>query len=372
MRCSGNLPCDTCVREEVQCLYANGQTPNSTSPAKVQESHAITTSVYQRSIPDATSQLRHDRDGTSDPSNVSRTAQLSRRSSLEPPQSFSQSHHVGENAGVSFLYFSQGQQQDRTTPLVNEAGSGAPLIAFGDIPLIDSETLSSLPQPLFTSEQIHKLLEKYFNYISPTYCFLHLSTVRRWADSYVSSSPLTNAQQAVVLLVCAQTLLHNTMSPEQARPGHGDTKLSQACFERAKTLIEREPGPPSISSVQARIGMCLYLLSAFRLNEARYCFSFATTIATALGIHRKQSSSARGLSLIESECRKRAFWALYVLDGYLSVILGRPRILRDEDIDQPLPENLADHDLTAESESLDHLPRHGNLVSLLYSLYTFF
>lgn len=38
------------------------------------------------------------------------------------------------------------------------------------------------------------------------------------------------------------------------------------------------------------------------------------------------------------DCRKRVFWSAYTLDRYLSVILGRPRIFRDEDIDQSLPE----------------------------------
>ena len=105
--------------------------------------------------------------------------------------------------------------------------------------------------------------------------------------------------------------------------------------------------------------MCLYFLSTFRLNECRYCFSFAISVATALGIHRRQSSSAK-VNKLDAECRKRTFWSAYVLDGYLSVMLGRPRLIRDEDVDQPLPENIADNDLMS-SQSVDDLPRHGNV-----------
>ena len=67
----------------------------------------------------------------------------------------------------------------------------------------------------------------------------------------------------------------------------------------------------------------------------------------ALGIHRKRFSHGGSSSLVEFEMRKRVFWAAYTLDKYLSIILGRPRVFRDEDIDQHFPERLSDADLTA-------------------------
>lgn len=63
---------------------------------------------------------------------------------------------------------------------------------------------------------------------------------------------------------------------------------------------------------------------------------------SALGLHRKQHTSLAKLppEALNADCRKRVFWSAYTLDKYLSVILGRPRIIRDEDIDQSLPEKL--------------------------------
>jgi hypothetical protein len=83
-----------------------------------------------------------------------------------------------------------------------------------------------------------------------------------------------------------------------------------------------------------------------------------------LGLHRKISTSQR-VDLIESESRKRTFWCAYVLDGYLSVMLGRPRLQRDEDVDQPLPQNLDDQDMLS-SEPLENLPLHGNLEAFIW------
>jgi hypothetical protein len=67
----------------------------------------------------------------------------------------------------------------------------------------------------------------------------------------------------------------------------------------------------------------------------------------ALGLHRKRFSQTLVATsqLIEVECRKRVFWSAYTLDRYLSVILGRPRIFRDEDVNQELPDRINDADL---------------------------
>ena len=64
------------------------------------------------------------------------------------------------------------------------------------------------------------------------------------------------------------------------------------------------------------------------------------------------------------ESKKRTFWCAYVLDGYLSVMLGRPRMLRDQDIDQLYPRNIDDQDLLS-AESPEELPLHGNLEAFI-------
>ena len=76
-------------------------------------------------------------------------------------------------------------------------------------------------------------------------------------------------------------------------------------------------------------------------------FGTAAQIILALGLHRQRFSQSADLN--EIECRKRVFWSAYTLDRYLSVILGRPRIFRDEDVDQCIPDRLTDADLTTAS-----------------------
>lgn len=139
--------------------------------------------------------------------------------------------------------------------------------------------------------------------------------------------------------------------------------LNSLDSERAKSLLNQESGPASLSSVQARLALCLYLLSTFRINECRFIFSMACAILTSIGLHRKTRAETK-VDLTTIELRKRTFWCAYVLDGYLSVMLGCPRMLRDQDIDQHFPRNIDDQDLLS-AESPEELPLHGNLEAFI-------
>jgi hypothetical protein len=86
-------------------------------------------------------------------------------------------------------------------------------------------------------------------------------------------------------------------------------------------------------------------------------------VVTALGLHRKcaVNPSKKGGSCYELEIRKRIFWSVYVLDKYLSIMFGRPRLLHDEDIDQELPDEMNDDDLLEE----DPARRTGSQDSMM-------
>ena len=85
----------------------------------------------------------------------------------------------------------------------------------------------------------------------------------------------------------------------------------------------------------------------------------ACATLTSIGLHRKSRAGAK-VDHVVIESRKRTFWCAYVLDSYLNVMLGRPRMLRDQDIDQLYPRNIDDRDLLS-AESSEELPLHGNL-----------
>ncbi|EXJ80869.1 hypothetical protein A1O3_07155 [Capronia epimyces CBS 606.96] len=275
--------------------------------------------------------------------------------SSEPPQTFAAGQHIGPTAGVSFLYHVWNRSE------INEGETvpAAPLTCYGDMPQPVIRQDEQFPTP----DEAKAFLARYFRFATPTYRFLHQPTVEHWMSQILAGSPLLMAEAACALLVCAQALLYSADGDRYKEGGDEELIRSRSYFDKAKALLNQEPGPATLASVQARLAVCLYLLCTFRINECRFCFSLACTISTSIGLHRKTSPSQK-LDLVTLESRKRTFWCAYVFDNYLSVMLGRPRIFRDEDIDQQYPRNIDDQDLLS-SESPEELPQHGNLEAFI-------
>lgn len=285
---------------------------------------------------------------------------------------FTEDQHVGPTSGISFLYHPWNKEGRPKPPLESHAGNtregssfpAAPLDSYGDLPQPTSDAENTSPLYL-ASDEIMAALERYFRFATPTYRFMHQPTLERWGRMYLVEDPkLRNAQRACVLLVCAQSLLYGAKTDRYVTDADEGIKQSRRCFQEATRLLDRETDPAYLASVQSRLATCLYLLSTFRMNACRFCFSFTVTIITSLGIHRKQSTNSHKIESVEAESRKRVFWCAYVLDGYLSVMLGRPRILHDQGVDQPYPNNIDDLDLVS-SEPVEDLPHHGNLEAFI-------
>lgn len=341
MRCSGTLPCEYCIREEAaeSCDYGPGTGP---PPQCVQDDS--------------------EGDEVSTPT----------RPPFDPPLMFANDQHVGQISGISFLYhpWNKGNTGPAASPdhdpdvqsgLEQHQWSTTPLESYGDLPQAPVGTGSSITDEL-KAREVPIILERYFRFATPTYRFMHRPTLEKWASRYVAGdSGLRNAQKACVLLACAQSLLYTVKSDKYVTDEHDTIRQSKLWFQKGKELLDQEMGPPSLASVQSRLAMCLYMLSTFRMNACRFCFGLTATLITTLGLHRKQSTdSPPEIGSVEAESRKRAFWCAYVLDGYLSVMLGRPRLFRDEDVDQPYPRNIDDQDLMS-TEGVENLPHHGNL-----------
>jgi hypothetical protein len=123
---------------------------------------------------------------------------------------------------------------------------------------------------------------------------------------------------------------------------------SEGWFAAAEQQLALETGILSHETVQARLAQCIYLLSTSRANQAWYLFGTTYQLILALGIHRKHSFVPPKMKsdYIHAECRKRIFWTAYILDKYISVMLGRPWLCNEDQIDQEYPDIVNDEDMT--------------------------
>ncbi|KAM5342801.1 hypothetical protein ACJ41O_013767 [Fusarium nematophilum] len=108
-----------------------------------------------------------------------------------------------------------------------------------------------------------------------------------------------------------------------------DSRLSELYFSRARLLL----GNPlditrfTINEVAALTLMGFYLIEMNRRDAAYMCVSNAMHISIMHGAHRGWVD----------ESGTRVFWTLYVLDRYLSCLMGRPPTIMDDAIRLPLP-----------------------------------
>ncbi|KAF4961827.1 hypothetical protein FSARC_10056 [Fusarium sarcochroum] len=108
-----------------------------------------------------------------------------------------------------------------------------------------------------------------------------------------------------------------------------DSNLSENYYSRARMLL----GNPlditrfTPNEVAALTLMGFYLIEMNRRDAAYMCVSSAMHISIMHGAHRGWLD----------ESGKRVFWTLYVLDRYLSCLMGRPPTIMDDAIRLPLP-----------------------------------
>ncbi|PWY95181.1 Zn(II)2Cys6 transcription factor [Aspergillus sclerotioniger CBS 115572] len=339
LRCTGNLPCASCVRTSKTCEYTaeynRGKLPQvRISQQPVQESdeqqkQGSTVEVGSPSLPYS----RIVESGKVAEMNEAVDNPLS-RASPEPHQTDLEGHYVGPSSGLSFLLRAQRKLHKYVALPIN-----TPIFTFGDSPLPEAESTFMLLPP---RDEANALLTRYFDFAFPTHRFLIQSQVECWVEEFYSAvqasevvSPSVRGKRAVVLMVFAQA---KQSQPDSDQSSARSLISSAAYFAASEKQLSAETGPVRITSVQARLAQCFYLLSQSRINHCWSLFGTTARLAMTIGLHcvRRREIGA-GVDHIDSESRKRVFWCAYSLDNYLSAALGRPRIFHDDDIDQDFP-----------------------------------
>ena len=97
-------------------------------------------------------------------------------------------------------------------------------------------------------------------------------------------------------------------------------------------------------SLQTVLFMVLFLQSSANLSSCYAHIGICLSSALRMGLHR---SIDHKFDPIEQETRKRIFWCINKLDLYVGALLGLPRTLNSEDIDQEEPLEVDDEYITS-------------------------
>ncbi|OAP55132.1 hypothetical protein AYL99_10832 [Fonsecaea erecta] len=107
-----------------------------------------------------------------------------------------------------------------------------------------------------------------------------------------------------------------------------ETGFGQTFFARAKGLLGNPLDHSVINDATVLALLGFYLLNSNRRDAAYIYVSIAMHILIVHGVHRAWMVDEQG---------KRLFWTVYVLDRWLSCLMGRPALISDDAIKLDLP-----------------------------------
>ncbi|KAF9337225.1 hypothetical protein BG006_005797 [Podila minutissima] len=187
-----------------------------------------------------------------------------------------------------------------------------------------------MEMPLPPRDLAEHLIDCYFSYVHPNLPIIHKPTFMR---QYRNSDP---SKRPPAVLLHAMFAIASRFSTNPEITGRDPEAFGDEYFDRAKRLVDLEYELPRQSSIQALLLMVNYrFTSAKSGGRVWVMLGMAIRMAQDLGMHR--SSSRWHLPPLETEIRKRLWWACYVMDRWASACLGRPVGIDDNDCDVDYP-----------------------------------
>ncbi|GME55270.1 Transcription factor [Neofusicoccum parvum] len=311
-RCSGKYPCTLCSQLGLECQYEAAYTRGRLPSIEVETDDRVlqmaatrrhstpatttTTTAAARNpggggvedagalpIPSPISIEHHqlpDVPAAQAPLRLSHgansTAQSS-RNSPEPSQNDQQGHYVGPASGASFLLRIQ-----RKLVHQQSLSSESSIFTFGDLPLPDFDPSFFILPPQADAEA---LLARYFDFASATHRFLHRPTVEGWlrelyeTNGSMRQKATARSRMALLFMVFAQA--GNYHKPGMTSREHSSARF----FSAAEHQLSAEKGEIRLTSVQARLAQCFWLLGQSRINHCWSLFGTTAHLVLALAYH---------------------------------------------------------------------------------------
>ncbi|OXG14905.1 hypothetical protein C361_05613 [Cryptococcus neoformans Tu259-1] len=191
----------------------------------------------------------------------------------------------------------------------------------------------------------------YFEHATSTYRYLDRRNIEQLTDDfYTSNGSLSQKDDVVLLLLLMAIGCLWTPSWTGADPQMMTQKALQLLRAAQRQLETLSLSQPRLRMVQVHIALCHLYLGMSHFRSAWLAFGTAARLSQLLRLHRK---SPDGTPQELDEPRRQAFWSGYMMDRYLSLVLGCPVIYDERDITQRFPSypNSGDHSVDTQDEA---------------------
>lgn len=170
--------------------------------------------------------------------------------------------------------------------------------------------------------------------------------------SFLADYPNPNKWDAgfgsFIVAICCLTSRH--VDDPRVRSDPKDNFSAGAHFFDLFMKLRSLPGAdrPTLYTVQSVLLVAVYALGRGRLSKGLALLSESITLCVDAGLHRSVDHYDH-FDPIETEVRKRTFWAVYAWDKQAAIYFGRPPMIRLRDCDVPEPELVDDDYITRDA-----------------------
>ncbi|ETN40371.1 uncharacterized protein HMPREF1541_04648 [Cyphellophora europaea CBS 101466] len=191
-------------------------------------------------------------------------------------------------------------------------------------------------KPLPPKEEALSLFKDFFENFNCMFPLYHEPTFMHLVDKQYSRDPYEGsgwwASINVALAIAYRIRVMSNVVPQE-----DDQKAWLYLKNAMGVLTELTLRNTDLLSVQALLGMALFLGGTPNPQPSFFLISAAIRQSHSIGLHKR--GSAFNLNPIEAEQRKRVFWIAYMLDKDTCLRSGRPPAQDDDDMNVELPSN---------------------------------
>ncbi|KAL2059144.1 hypothetical protein ABVK25_000436 [Lepraria finkii] len=189
-------------------------------------------------------------------------------------------------------------------------------------------------QQLPPRDETLSLLKDYFENFNCMFPLFHEPTFMHLVNRHYSRTPYEGSGWWASLNV-ALAIAHRLRVMSNLVPQQEDKKAWGFLKNAMGVLTELTMRNTDLLSVQALLGMALFLLGTPNPQPSFFLVAAAIRLANSIGLHKR--GSGFNLNPVEIEQRKRVFWIAYLVDKDICLRSGRPPAQDDDDMNVELP-----------------------------------
>ncbi|PGH15981.1 hypothetical protein AJ80_05357 [Polytolypa hystricis UAMH7299] len=189
-------------------------------------------------------------------------------------------------------------------------------------------------KPLPPRDECLSLLRDFFDNFNCVFPLFHEPTFMHLVDRQYSRDPYEGSGWWASINI-ALAISHRLRVMSDLVPHDEDKKAWLHLKNAMGVMTELTMRNTDLLSVQALLGMSLFLQGSPNPQPSFFLVSAAIRLAHSIGLHKR--GSAFNLNPVELEQRKRVFWIAYLLDKDMCLRSGRPPVQDDDDMNVDLP-----------------------------------